>query len=89
MNVPPRKRDRLKLDEVERLHDVAGDLLADRTSNCVVSTSRQSREAARIFVASLQENPAQTLRELIRSLRQARTALRDPSMSASGGDGHG
>lgn len=88
MNVPPRKRDRLKLGEVERLHDVAGDLLADRTSSCVVSTSRQSREAARIFVASLREKPVQTLRELIRSLRQARTALRDPSMSARGGDDH-
>lgn len=89
MNVPNRKCDRLQLDEAERLRDVAGDLLADRNPDCVVSTSRDSWEAARVFVASLREKPAQTLRGLVWSLRQARRALRDQRISTGRGDGHG
>jgi hypothetical protein len=44
----------------------------------VLYTSRRSREAARAFVAALQEEPTQTLQELTQALRQARIDLRDP-----------
>jgi hypothetical protein len=81
MSAPTRDPDRLQLDEVERLRDVAEDLAADRDPDGVLYTSRRSREAARAFVAALQEEPTQTLRELTQALRQARIDAREDRLT--------
>lgn len=87
MSTPIRDTERLTLDEVERLRDVAEDLAAERDPDGVLYTSRRSREAARAFVVALQEEPTQTLRELAQALRQARIDVRDPGRGR-GGEAH-
>lgn len=77
MSTPTREADRLQLEEVDRLRDVAEGLVVDRDADGVVYTSRRSRDAAGAFVAALQEEPVQALRELSEALRRARIDLRE------------
>jgi len=80
----PTRNTPLRLDDVDRLRDVAGDLIAERDDG-VAYPCDDSRQAVQAFVSALREEPAATLRALQLNLQRAKIDAREAGRTGRGG----